>query len=182
MSKVILIGLPFGGVVLPIVDGDDGFARVPLKPICEVIGLKWEEQRLKVQKGYLARRLGTCTPVIRGADQDREMVAIRLDRVSSFLSTINPDRVRAVGNIDSADWLEAKHQEWDDVLHQYELAKGDMFREKSARNTTVRVFLAVAKEKRAAADDADRKALGAILKGLAGDLNIPYQLDLNGTA
>ena len=48
------------------------------------------------------------------------MVCIRIDRVASFLSTINPDRVRANGNIDSADWLEAKHQEWDDVLHAWE--------------------------------------------------------------
>ena len=181
MNKVISIGLAFGGVVLPIANGEDGYERVPLKPICDVIGLKWEEQRLKVQKSYLARRLGTCTPVIRGADQDREMVSIRVDRVASFLSTINPDRVRAAGNIDSADWLEAKHQEWDDVLHQYEVAKGDMFREKSARNTTIRTFLAVAKEKRVAPDASDRKALSVILKGLAGDLDIPYQLDLNGT-
>lgn len=181
MSKVISIGLAFGGVVLPIVEGDDGFERVPLKPICEVIGLKWEEQRLKVQKGYLARRLGTCTPVIRGADQDREMVAIRLDRVASFLSTINPDRVRANGNVDAADWLEAKHQEWDDVLHQYEVAKGDMFRERSARNTGIRTFLAVAREKRSANDPADRKALSLILKGMADELGIPYQLELTGS-
>ena len=146
MSKMISIGLNFSGVVLPIVEGEDGLQRVPLKPICDVIGVKWDDQRVKVQGGYLARRLGTCTPVIRGAGQDREQVSIRVDRVASFLSTINPDRVRAAGNVDSADWLEAKHQEWDDVLHSYEMA------------------------------------LGAILSGLAGDLDIPYQMELNGSA
>ncbi len=181
MSKVISIGLVFGGAVLPIVDGEDGYQRVPLKPICDVIGVEWERQRKRVQEGYLARRMGTCTPLMYWAGQEREMVAIRVDRVAAFLSTISPDRIRAAGNADSADWLEAKHQEWDDVLHQYEVAKGDMFREKSARNTAIRTFLAVAKEKRVSADDADRKALSAILKGLAGDLNIPYQLELNGT-
>lgn len=181
MKKVISIGLAFGGALLPIVDGEDGLQRVPLKPICDVLGLKWETQRMKVQGGYLSRRLGICTPLMGGAGQDREMVAIRVDRVASFLSTINPDRVRANGNVDAADWLEAKHQEWDDVLHQYELAKGDMFREKASRNTAIRTFLAVAKEKRVSANEADRQALGAILKGLAGDLNIPYQLELTGT-
>lgn len=181
MNKMIPMGLNFSGLLLPLVDGEDGFQRVPLKPICEVVGVRWEDQRTKVQNGYLARRLGTCTPVIRGAGQDREQVVIRVDRVASFLSTINPDRVRAAGNIDSADWLEAKHREWDDVLHEYELAKGDMFREKAARNTAIRAFLAVAKEKRNAADEADRKALSSILHGLAGDLNIPYQIDLTGT-
>lgn len=181
MSKMIAIGLNFSGVLLPIVDGEDGFQRVPLKPICDVVGILWERQRIKVQSGYLARRLGICTILMGGAGQDREQVAIRIDRVASFLSTINPDRVRANGNIDSADWLEAKHQEWDDVLHEYEMAKGDMFREKSARNTAIRTFLAVAKEKRNAADEVDRKALSSILHGLAGDLNIPYQIDLTGT-
>lgn len=178
MSKVISIGLTFGGVVLPIVEGEDGFQRVPLKPICDVIGILWENQRAKVQGGYLSRRLGVTTPLMGGGVP---MVCIRVDRVASFLSTINPDRVRANGNEDSADWLEAKHQEWDNVLHQYELAKGDMFREKASRNTAIRTFLAVAKEKRVSANEADRQALGLILKGLAGDLNIPYQLELTGT-
>lgn len=178
MNKVISIGLTFGGVVLPIVDGEDGFQRVPLKPICDVIGILWENQRTKVQGGYLTRRLGVATPLMGGGVP---MVCIRIDRVASFLSTINPDRVRANGNIDSADWLEAKHQEWDDVLHQYELNKGDMFRERSSRNTAIRTFLAVAKEKRVSSDAVDRKALSLILCGIAGDLNIPYQLDLNGT-
>ena len=62
MSKMISIGLAFGGVVLPIVDGEDGCQRVPLKPICDVIGVLWENQRNKVQGGYLARRYGGwCT-------------------------------------------------------------------------------------------------------------------------
>lgn len=178
MSKVISIGLAFGGVVLPIVQGEDGFERVPLKPICDVIGVLWENQRNKVQGGYLARRLGVTTPLMGGGVP---MVCIRVDRVASFLSTINPDRVRANGNVDAADWLEAKHQEWDDVLHQYEVAKGDMFRERSARNTGIRTFLAVAREKRSANDPADRKALSLILKGMADELGIPYQLELTGS-
>lgn len=120
MSKMISIGLNFSGVLLPIVDGEDGFQRVPLKPICDVINVDWETQRRKVQVGYLARRLGSCTQLMLGAGQSREMVVIRIDRVESFLSTINPDRVRVNGNVDAADWLEAKHAEWDDVLHAWE--------------------------------------------------------------
>ncbi len=181
MSKTILMGLPFGGVVLPIADSDDGFKRVPLKPICDVIGLSWADQHKKTQGPYFSRRLGVIVGEIPYAGQARQMVLIRVDRVVSFLNMLSPDSVRAAGNIDAADWLEAKHQEWDDVLHEYELAKGDMFREKSARNTAIRTFLAVAKEKRNAADEVDRKALSSILHGLAGDLNIPYQIDLTGT-
>jgi len=120
MSKVISIGLAFGGVVLPIVDGQDGFQRVPLKPICDVIGVDWETQRKKVQGGYLTKRLGVRTEGVLWAGQMREMVIIRVDRVEAFLNSLNPDLIRVAGNTDSADWLEAKHQEWDDVLHAWE--------------------------------------------------------------
>lgn len=143
MSKVISIGLNFGGVVLPIVDGEDGFQRVPLKPICDVVGVEWERQRKRVQEGYLARRLGTCTPLMYWAGQEREMVAIRVDRVAAFLSTISPDRIRAAGNADAADWLESKHQEWDDVLHAWE----NGFRAESTAKVTegIRLSAAIAK-------------------------------------
>lgn len=120
MSKMISIGLNFSGVVLPIVESEDGFQRVPLKPICDVVGINWADQHKKMQVPYLVRRLGTCVGVIPYAGQAREMLLVRVDRVASFLSTINPDRVRAAGNADAADWLEAKHQEWDDVIHAWE--------------------------------------------------------------
>jgi hypothetical protein len=33
---------------------------------------------------------------------------------------LNPENIRGMGNNEAADWLEAKHAEWDDALHQYE--------------------------------------------------------------
>ncbi len=120
MSKMISMGLNFGGVLLPLVDGEDGFKRVPLKPICEVVGLSWSDQHKKTQTPYFVRRMGLCVGDIPYAGQTRQMLRIRVDRVQAFLNTINPDSVRAAGNIDSADWLEAKHAEWDDVLHAWE--------------------------------------------------------------
>jgi len=181
MSKMISMVLNFGGVALPIIDGEDGFQRVPLKPICEVVGVDWSRQHKKIQVPYLARRLGICVEQMFYAGQSREMVLIRLDRVEAFLNSLNPELIRATGNIDSADWLEAKHAEWDDLLHAYELGRGDMFKERSSKHTAIRAFLSAVKEKRNTADPLDRQALTSILAGLAGDLNIPYQLDLTGT-
>lgn len=127
MNK-ISINLIFAGVILPVTDCEDGNRRVPLKPICDAIGVEWDRQRKKVQDGYLARRLGTCTIQMYWAGQDREVVAIRLDRVASYLMSINPDAVRGAGNESAADYLEAKHQEWDDLIHAYEQQHGDLFR------------------------------------------------------
>lgn len=56
------------------------------------------------------------------------MVLIRVDRVAAYLNTLNPESVRAGGNKVAADWLEAKHKEWDDLIHAYEQSSGDMFR------------------------------------------------------
>jgi len=126
MNKISL-NLNFSGVILPILDSEDGFQRVPLKPICDVVSVDWETQRKKVQSAYLARRLGICTQSFLWAGQEREMVAIRIDRVAAYLTTINPDAVRAAGNEAAADYLEQKHQEWDDLIHAYEQQRGDMF-------------------------------------------------------
>ncbi len=125
--QAISLNLNFSGAVLPVVEGEDGHRRVPLKPICDAIGVDWETQRKKVQSGYLVRRLGVCTQPCLWAGQEREMVVIRVDRVAAFLLSINPDAVRVSGNADSADWLEAKHREWDDLIHAYELQRGQIF-------------------------------------------------------
>lgn len=120
MSKMISIGLNFSGVLLPLVDSEDGFQRVPMKPICEVVGIHWDNQHRKIQAPYFVRRMGICVGDITYAGQVRNMVLIRVDRVQAYLNTLNPDLIRAAGNVDSADWLEAKHAEWDDVLHAWE--------------------------------------------------------------
>lgn len=118
--KQISINLIFGGVILLVVDHEDGFQRVALKPICEVIGLSWADQHKKMQTPYFVRRMGICVGDIPYAGQTRQMVLVRVDRVQAFLNSINPDSVRSAGNVDAADWLEAKHAEWDDLLHAWE--------------------------------------------------------------
>lgn len=181
INGMVPLGLPFGDLVLPLVCWDDGFDRVPLKPIMEDLGVDWSRQHKKMQTPYFVRRFGICIGQMFYAGQMREMVLIRVDRVAACLNSLSPDAIRAQGNIDAADWLEAKHQEWDQVLHEYELKKGDLIRERSSRNTVIRTFLAVVREKKSAPDVADRKALAEILGGLAVEMNIQYQPDLTGT-
>ncbi|MBM7423847.1 hypothetical protein [Spongiibacter marinus] len=51
---------------------------------------------------------------------EREQYLIRLDRVTSFLNTLSPRNINAQGNLESAEWLKSKHEEWDGALHAYE--------------------------------------------------------------
>ncbi len=175
----IKINLEFGGALLPVAKNEAGQDVVPLKPICEVIGLDWATQHRKMQVSYLAKRLGTCIGLMPYAGQEREMVCIRLDRVSAFLYTVNPDRVRGNGNEAAADFLERKHAEWDDLIHQYEAQNGQLIqRATSAKIISIRTFLAVSREIRMTENKKMRGALGAIAGSLATDVGFAYQPDL----
>lgn len=175
----IKINLEFGGALLPVVKNEAGQEVVPLKPICEAIGLSWADQHKKMQASYISRRLGICIGVIPYADQTREMVCIRLDRVSAYLYTVNPDRVRVNGNEAAADYLERKHTEWDDLIHAYEAQNGRLIQQvASAKIINIRTFLAVSREIRMVEDKKMRTALGAMAGSLATDVRVPYQPDL----
>lgn len=179
MSVKNKIELEFAGLTLPVVQDEEGRDVVPLKPISDVFGLKWETQRTKVRGPYLSRRLGVVTPLMGGGVQELEMVCIRVDRVAAFLNQINPERVRANGNATGADFLEEKHAEWDDLIHEYETRKGGML-ENAGRGKAVnlRLYLAVLREKRATSDERDRVALSKHAEALSQQAGIPYQPEL----
>lgn len=176
------IELEFAGVDLPIGNDQDGLNIVPVKPICDMLGLDWGTQYKKMQTPYLTRRLGVCVVSIPYAGQQREMVCIRLDRVSAFLNQVNPTSVRGGGNEIGADFLEAKQCEWDDLLHEYETRQGGMLQSISGETRTkainIRLYLSVLRAKRDTNDEADRSALSTLAKGLAADAGAPYQPDL----
>ena len=131
---------------------------------------------------YLARRLGLCYADFFFADKTRRMLAIRLDRVAAYLNTINPDRVRAGGNVDGADFLLQKQEEWDDVLHQYESAEGIMSRNErlaqAAQIQAARALLSAIKEKRMSEDPQQRLILEQLIHTMARKAGISYQPDM----
>lgn len=133
---------------------------------------------------YYSRRFGVCRVQIYFAGKLREMICIRLNRVAAWLNTINPVRVRAAGNISAADYLEQKHIEWDNVIHEYEAATGTFGKqaqsESTGRAAAMRMFIALSREKRATAHESDRTALDQLSKQVAEELGIPYQLALPG--
>lgn len=176
------IELEFAGVNLPIGKNSEGYDIVPVKPISDVFGLSWADQHKKMQTPYLTRRLGVCIGVMPYAGQAREMVCIRLDRVSSYLNQIEPERVRGGGNETGADFLEAKQCEWDDLLNEYETRQGGMLQAISGETRTkainIRLYLSVLRAKRDTSDEADRTALTTMAKALAAEAGAPYQPDL----
>lgn len=126
MKSRIHISIAFGDVILPVVNCDDGKQRVPLKPICDHIGLDWKGQKRKLLADeYFVERFGlilgeTSIPQIAELGIKRDLYLVRLDRVTAFLNTLSPRTIGSKGNIEAAEWLKAKHIEWDNALHAYE--------------------------------------------------------------
>lgn len=118
----ITLTIEYAGMSIQVTKNERGEDVTPLKPFVDMLGLRWDRQRDKVTKSaFYSRYLGVCTLHMWGADgQKREQNCILVSRVAAFLMSISPDSVRAAGNAGSADFLEAKLNEWADALHALE--------------------------------------------------------------
>lgn len=165
------ISIAFGDAILPIIDCDDGHQRVPLKPIADVIGINWQTITRRLEEGrYLHRRLGVKVTPSRGGQ--KADICIRIDRVTAFLYSLNPEMVRGKGNAEAADWLEAKHSEWDDALHDYETHGVAL---KAGRSNAVTEALNLLKAKHTAKPE-DRAWIDHLLQQQLQLLGIPEAL------
>jgi hypothetical protein len=179
-----VLSIRYAGLLLPVLKNARGEDATPLKPIVDLFGLRWAQQREKVTNSpYLSRFLGVCTLDIWCADgQKREQTCILLSRVAAFLMSINSDKVRSHGNTAAADFLEQKIEEWADALHDYEemgvavnlnhARAQEMLRKQRASFAQM-----IAVKNRATAPN-DRQALSHLLHQMAHELDVPYQPDL----
>ena len=163
------ISIAFGDAILPVIECDDGHQRVPLKPIADVIGVNWQSISRRLEPGrYLHRRLGVKVTPSRGGQKPD--ICIRIDRVTAFLYSLNPEMVRGKGNAEAADWLEAKHSEWDDALHAYE---NHSMAVKSGRQGVLRDVLGLAKTRNALTDSKERAAFTRLLHQEMAAIGMP---------
>ncbi len=182
MSKQSMIhfDLEFSGLLLPVIADEKGNKAVPIKPVCEVIGLDWSWQHKKLTDTYLSKRLGTCIGEVYYAGQRREMVCIRLDRVAAFLNTVNPENVRGQGNEPAADFLERKQEEWDDLIDTYEREYGilKVKRAGAAKQPGVRDLLAILRDMEKMKSPSKLALLTSLARKISNDLGVDY----DGTA
>ena len=115
--KTFTLKLGFTALTLP-VRMVDGRAMVHLKPIAEVFGLAFDSELRRVWTTQLGRRLGIRAGEITCEGMGISHACIRADRIMTYLSTINPDAVRAAGCPGGADFLEVRQRELDDRMNQ----------------------------------------------------------------
>jgi hypothetical protein len=194
MSK-ISISIQYAGLTLPVSKNDQGQDITPLKPISDLFGFRWQKQRQKVtESAFLIKHLGV-SGIPRGISDGslgednltsnptyKDEIFIKLDRVVAYLMTINPDQVRAQGNISGADFLEEKITEWADALHDFEeigiAINSNHAKTQDAIRKQRASFAQMIGIKNKTAELQDRKALSHIVNQMADELSIPYQIDL----
>lgn len=101
MTKELIV--PFHEEGIRLIIADDGTEYVPLKPICERLGLDWARQRRNLTTGIGKGGVSTGTPFGRwgvyfmvgtSAGGEQEMTCIPRVRLGGWLYSINPAKVK----------------------------------------------------------------------------------------
>lgn len=66
---------------------------VPIKPICEALGIDAKVQRSKIQEHPILNSIGVLSTLVAADGKQREMLCLPLEYVFGWLFTINPSNV-----------------------------------------------------------------------------------------
>jgi hypothetical protein len=183
MSK-IRFTIEYAGLQLQLAKNDSGDDITPLKPISDLFGLGWERQRKKVaEEPEFKAFYGTCTVPMYGAGgQKRDETCILLQRVAGFLMGLSPSKIRAAGNVDGAEFLRKKQEEWADALHDYEqlgvAVNLNHAKQIEAMNKNRMRLAQLLGVKAKTAEAKDRALISHLVASMAGELGISYQPDI----
>lgn len=72
---------------------ENGEVYVPIKPICEALGIDVESQRSKIQSDETLSSTAVLSTVVAADSKDREMYCLPLRYIYGWLFTINPKNV-----------------------------------------------------------------------------------------
>lgn len=67
---------------------------VPIKPICEALGIDESAQRIKIQNDDFFSSTAVLSTAVGADKKDREMLCLPLPYIFSWLATINPKNVK----------------------------------------------------------------------------------------
>lgn len=93
----------------------EGEIFVPIKPICDAIGIDARAQRAKLQEDDFFSSTGVIITSVAADDKEREMYCIRLRDVYGWLATINPGKVAP----DAREAVSRYRRECYDVLYEH---------------------------------------------------------------
>ena len=93
----------------------DGEIFVPIKPICEAIGIDVDAQRNKLNSDQFFNSTTAIIAAVAADEKEREMYCIRLRDVYGWLATINPGKVAP----EAREAVAVYRRECYDVLYEH---------------------------------------------------------------
>ncbi len=88
----------FYGDEIVAVRAKDGLVYVPMRPICDLLGVSWSSQQNRIGRDEVlseaARSISVFVTNTQGQSQNRTMLCLPLDYVSGFLFGLNASRVK----------------------------------------------------------------------------------------
>lgn len=130
MASISTINVPFHGDSLYVVNYN-GQPYVPMKPVVEGMGMDWASQFTKLKQRFKST-IAEITMVAEDG-KSRNMLCIALRKLSGWLHTISPNKVKP----EIRDKVIRYQEECDDVLYEYwttgEVKKKPKFRQSTAK-------------------------------------------------
>lgn len=93
----------------------NGEIFVPIKPVCDAIGIDAKAQRAKLQEDEFFASTGVIIASVAADGKEREMYCIRLRDVYGWLATINPGKVAP----DAREAVSRYRRECYDALYEH---------------------------------------------------------------
>lgn len=112
-----------------IMAGNDSKKLVPIKPICEALGIDIESQRKKIKEHPILSSTAVLSTVVASDGKAREMYCIPFEFVFGWLFTINPANVKET----SRESLIKYQQECYHVLYEYFASYASFVNQKQKR-------------------------------------------------
>ena len=82
--------------VATVINTETGQVFVPVKPICEAIGVDWGSQYTKIQQDEVLNSTIVQITIVANDGKQREMTCIPLDYLNGWLFKINPSKIRNI--------------------------------------------------------------------------------------
>ena len=112
-----------------IMASNDAMKLVPIKPICEALGIDDRSQRQKIQSHPILASTGVLSTLVASDGKAREMYCIPFEFVFGWLFTINPANVKEK----SRESLIKYQQECYHVLYEYFASYASFVNQKQKR-------------------------------------------------
>jgi len=108
--------------------GQDPARLVPIKPICEALGIDFEAQRQRIERDEILNATACITKAVAADGKEREMISLPMKFIFGWLFTIDTSRV----NEDARPYVIRYKLECYNALYDYFAGAQTFLKEKQA--------------------------------------------------